>query len=66
MLDLRSTGDLARHGELAEEERRRWVLRTVLAVVGLLEYLDGDENVVDQFVVRLELDRGSEDDRRIG
>jgi hypothetical protein len=47
-------GTLARHGDLAEDEHRRWVLRTVLAVVGWLDYLGAD--AVAELVGRLELE----------
>ncbi len=53
-------GTLARHGDLAEDEHRRWVLRTVLAVVGWLEYLGGSSDAVAELVVRLELESGDD------
>jgi hypothetical protein len=58
------TGTLARHGDLAEDEHRRWVLRTVLAVVGWLEYLGGQTDAVADLVARLELEPG--DDTQTG
>jgi hypothetical protein len=57
-------GTLARHGDLAEDEHRRWVLRTVLAVVGWLEYLGGRADAVAELVGRLELEPG--DDTQTG
>jgi hypothetical protein len=55
-------GNLARHGDLGEDEHRRWVLRAVMAVVGWLEYLGGEEDAVEELVERLELERGKEED----
>jgi hypothetical protein len=57
-------GTLARHGDLAEDEHRRWVLRTVLAVVGWLEYLGGSADAVAELVGRLEFEPG--DDTQTG
>jgi hypothetical protein len=57
-------GTLARHGDLAEDEHRRWVLRTVLAVVGWFEYLGGRADAVAELVARLELEPG--DDTQTG
>jgi hypothetical protein len=57
-------GNLARHGDLAEDEHRRWVLRAVLALVGWLEYVEGEEDAVAELVSRLELERG--DDAVVG
>jgi len=57
-------GTLARHGDLAEDEHRRWVLRTVLAVVGWLEYLGGRADAVAELVARLEFEPG--DDTQTG
>lgn len=51
-------GTLARHGDLAEDEHRRWVLRAVMALVGWLEYLGGEEDAVEKLVERLELEAG--------
>jgi hypothetical protein len=56
------TGNQARHGDLAEDEHRRWVLRSVIALVGWLEYLGGEEDATGRFVARLELERGSDED----
>jgi hypothetical protein len=55
-------GNCARHGDLAEDEHRRWVLRAVIAVVGWLEYVGGEEDAVAELVERLELDRRGEDE----
>jgi hypothetical protein len=55
-------GNCARHGDLAEDEHRRWVLRAVIAVVGWLEYVGGEQNAVAELVERLELDRREEDE----
>ena len=59
-------GNLARHGDLAEDEHRRWVLRAVVALVGWIEYVGGEEDAVAQLVERLELERGDDADEVAG
>jgi hypothetical protein len=53
-------GNSARHGDLGEDDHRRWVLRAVLGVAGWLEYLGGEQDYVALLVERLELEPGDE------
>jgi len=53
-------GTSARHGDLGEDDHRRWVLRAVLGVAGWLEYLGGEDDFVAELVERLELAAGDE------
>jgi hypothetical protein len=56
------TGNSARHGDLDEDEHRRWVLRAVLAVLGWVEYTGAREDAVAELVERLELEPPAAED----
>ena len=53
-------GNLVRHGDLADAQHRRWVLRGLVALVGWFEYCAADVGPMDALVKRLQLEPGEE------